>query len=247
MNLLIALGVAVAIGAVLRLVFGRIDPATVGDYAGCRGWCEGDLAGCGGPHPTRVPEQPVNTYTNLVYAAAGVALALETGGSPAWVFALGMVVLCVGSSLYHGLSTRWAGRFDVGAMYGVFSALAAYALCRALAVPAGWTALAMLLLGLATGTLGSFLRGWYSEGVNLKIAIFLIVPYLLAVERVVVHGATAGVHLVWSSFALFACAMAAWQLDRRCAFPLERWGHGLWHLLTGTGITLLFAAVQRVT
>lgn len=244
MSYLIALAVAGVTGLVLWGAFRRIEPGGIEDYAGCRGWCEAELAGCGGPHPTRVPEQPVNTYTNLAYAAAGLLVALELRGPPAVVFALAMAVLCVGSALYHGLSTRWAGRFDVGSMYAVFSSIAVFAICRVLSVPEGWTAAAMLALGAATGFLGFLLRSWYAKSVALKIAIFLIVPYLLAVERIVVHGREGVLHLTWGSFALFATAMAAWQLDRRCAFPLERWGHGLWHLLTAVAIAMLFFAAE---
>lgn len=246
MPYLIAVALSAGIGVVLWRAFQRTDPASVHDYAGCKGWCEAELAQCGGPHPSQVPEQPVNTYTNLIYAAAGVAVAVEFRLPSAYVFALAMVVLCVGSALYHGLSTRWAGRLDVGGMYGVFSSLAVFAIGRSLGIAEEWTALAMLLVGSAAGLLGFFLRRWYSEDVNWKIAIFLIVPYLLAVERIVAHGVSDGLHLTWGSFALFAAAMGAWQLDRRCAFPLERWGHGLWHLLTGPAIAMLYVAIDRL-
>jgi hypothetical protein len=247
MVLLAALLVTAGLGVALAIVFARVNPAKLSDYAGCRGWCEGKLAHCGGPYPTRVPEQPVNAYTNLIYAAAGVWVALSLGTAPAFVFGLALVVLCVGSALYHGLSTRWAGRFDVGSMYAVFSALAVFAIGRSFAVNPGWTAAAMLVLGAAMGLLGYLIRGWYAEGVNLKIAIFLIVPYLLAAELIVVHRATAGLHFTWGSFVLFGAAMGAWQLDRHCVFPLKSWGHGLWHLLTGLASLLLFLAVYRLT
>lgn len=246
MSYALSLAAAAAIGLVLWGFFRRVDPSRVTDYAGCRGWCEAELADCGGPHPTRVPEQPVNTYTNLAYAAAGVWVALEIGSPPAGLFAVAMVLLCVGSSLYHGVATRGYGRFDVGAMYAVFSSLAVFAFCRALALSGGWTVAAMLVLGAVTGLLGFVLRSWYAEGVALKVAIFLIVPYLLAAERIVVHDAAAALAPAAGSFALFAAAMTAWQLDRRCLFPLRRWGHGLWHLLTAAATALLFLGVDRM-
>lgn len=244
--LVVPLGFAAAIGLLLRLHFRRLDPSDVEDYAGCRGWCEAELEGCGGPHPVRVPEQPVNTYTNLMYAAAGAWVALRLGHPPAWVFALAMTVLCVGSSLYHGLSTRGAGRFDVGAIYALFSTVAVFAICRALSVPVGWTVASMLVLGATMGFLGFLLPGWYVEGVELKVALLLVVPYLLVAERVVVHDASAALDPAWISFALFGAAMVAWQLDKRCLFPLKRWGHGLWHLLTAVGAAALFVAVEAM-
>lgn len=30
-------------------------------------------------------------------------------------------------------------------------------------------------------------------------------------------------------------------------FPLERWGHGIWHLLTGTATAMLFLAIEHLT
>jgi hypothetical protein len=44
------------------------------------------------------------------------------------------------------------------------------------------------------------------------------------------------------SLALFAVAFLIWSLDKKRVFPFKHWGHGLWHILTGTAISLLFYA-----
>lgn len=244
LHLLWAALVSAALAIALGLWFRRVDPASVEGYAGCRGWCEGHLNGCGGEHPARVPEQPVNAYTNLIYAAVGVYVALELATPEARVFLLTMLVLCVGSALYHGLSTYRTGRFDVGGMYAVFSALALYAIAMTTGVPPGWTPWVMLAGAALFGLGGFFFRAWYRDSVNWKIAIFLVVVYLVLAERIATHAESDALLPTLVSFGLFALAMLAWQLDRRCKFPLLRWGHGLWHLLTGAAIGTLHYAIH---
>ena len=243
MPYLIAAGVALFIGILLWLYFRRIDPATVNGYV-CKGWCESQMTGCTATstHPTRVPEQPVNTYTNLMYAAAGVVVFLQQGTEPSFVLVVAMVFLCIGSAAYHGLSTRRSGRLDVAGMYVVFGGLAGYAIAMALGASVQLSAIVMLAVGVAAGTAGYLVKGWYREGVNYKIAIFLIVPYLLLVEDIIVHGHTGLILPTVLSFGLFAIAMLAWILDKRCV--LHNWGHGIWHLLTGAAIAVLFTAIQ---
>ena len=50
-----------------------------------------------------------------------------------------------------------------------------------------------------------------------------------------------------ASLILFALAFIFWNLDKKRVFPIKRWGHGLWHLLTGAAIALLFYANSLVT
>lgn len=246
MSYLIAAGVSLLIGLLLWLYFRRIDPASLQGYV-CKDWCEARLTGCDNTstHPTRVPEQPVNTYTNLMYAAAGVVVLFEFQTPPAFVLAALMLFLCLGSAAYHGLSTRHAGRLDVGAMYTVFAGLAAYAICAALGASLERSAIIMLGVGVTAGALGYLVKGWYREGVNYKIAIFLIVPYLLLVESIVAHGETGLILPTALSFGLFALAMLSWILDRWPLCKLRNWGHGIWHLLTGVAIALLFTAIRQ--
>ncbi len=247
MSYVTALLVALAFGLILFVYLRRINPATVGVYKS-RDWCEAQLAGSldpGRTHPSRVPEQPVNTYSNLVYAAVGVFVALELATLPAFVFSLTMVVLCWGSSLYHALSTVRTGRFDVAGMYVVYSGLAVYAISMATGVPDWWIAVAMVVITSLFGLGGYFIRGWYHDNVNWKIAIFLIVPYLLVIERIVTHGQSDAILPVTVSFGLFAIAMISWIFDKTCRFPIRTWGHGVWHLFTGVATGMLFIAVYN--
>jgi len=98
------LALSVTIGAVIFAaflfvaLFRFIDPAIVrDDYRTCAGdWYEAELHNCQAGLAA-VPQQPVNTYSNLAYLAAGLypGVLLDTPAS--YVFAFAMAYLCVGS------------------------------------------------------------------------------------------------------------------------------------------------------
>lgn len=104
---------SIVMGFVLRAIFKKINPANVSDYRACvGGWWEEELNQCS-PDLVMVPQQPVNTYTNLVYLTGGLFIAVHFNTLSSYVFSLTLLYLCVGSALYHALSTSWAGRLDV--------------------------------------------------------------------------------------------------------------------------------------
>ena len=114
---------SVVMGFALSVIFKKIEPANVSEYRKCvGGWWEEELNHCDSGL-IRVPQQPVNTYTNLAYLAVGLFLMFQLNTLSTYVFSLTLLYLCVGSALYHALSTRWAGRLDVSAIYAVFSAV----------------------------------------------------------------------------------------------------------------------------
>ena len=103
----------------------------------------------------------------------------------------------------------------------------------------------MVVVGVLFGTLGSVVPGWYRDAVHFKIAIFLIVPYLMLLEKIVGHGRSDLTLFTLLSLGLFALAFLSWQLDLWPRCLLRRWGHGVWHLLTGVAITRFPPEEQR--
>lgn len=68
----ITLGVLVFATLISHNLFKHLTPAAIRpDYKPCSGnWHEEELAGC--CTLEHVPQQPINTYTNLAYLAAGI-------------------------------------------------------------------------------------------------------------------------------------------------------------------------------
>lgn len=257
----LACGAVVFVSLAALTVFRYIEPAdVVADYDRCvEGWHEAELVcpNCTDPYAglCHVPQQPINTYSNLVYAFWGVLLAGALGTGPAWVFALAMTYLCVGSMLYHAISTEWAHVVDETGMYGVYTALAVFAVATALGWQGGGPAAAMLgVAGVAMYVFGSLFEEGPGAGEqrrhlkkpryrNLIIGVLLAVAALLPLLN---YERTWG--YVVASVVLFALAFWVWHLDRARRFPLiggRAWGHAVWHLLTAPATALVFVAIHR--
>lgn len=225
-------------------LFRYLEPSKVAsDYKPCRGgWHEAELEGCS-RGLLKVPQQPVNTYTNLAYLAAGLYLYFTLDTQAAFVFALTMTYLCVGSTLFHATSTGWAGMLDVTGIYTVFAGMAVYALTAAFGqgqhplVPA-----AMFV----TAGLAAFSLSKRRHDMHLMIALLLGPTYLLLTLRMAMTGQWVAVPELLGSLALFALGFGSWMLDVRHRFPLPRWGHGVWHLMTAPASALAFAAIDIV-
>lgn len=244
-ELLSALGGAVFAGLALITVFRYVDPEVVADdYHFCRGgWHESYLNGCE-EGLLQIPQQPVNTYTNLAYLAAGLYIDLWLDSAPSLVFVLTMTYLCIGSSLYHATSTRWAGMLDVTAIYAVFSSTMVYALAALVggAELAFVPALMFVVAGLAAYMLSSRFR----RRMEVVIGVFLGCTYAAILIRMAIMGTWTGWLWLVISFVLFALAFWFWTLDKAKAFPLKRWGHGFWHLLSAAATALVFYAIPLV-
>lgn len=253
----VALGAAAFIGLAAATVFRYIEPSdVVADYDGGGGWHEAELMcpGSNGPTLCRVPQQPINTYSNLVYVIWGVGVAASVGTGPAWVFALAMTYLCLGSMLYHATSAEWAHVADETGMYGVYTSLAIYAVATALGVGAPWTATAMGIgAGVAAFGFGSLFVE--EEGVAGGRRHLAESPYrdwvlggllVITVAVCLLEAARTRPYLV-AAVVLFALAYGIWRLDRARRFPRlggRAWGHGVWHFLTAPATALLYAAVR---
>ena len=241
----ITLGAVIFVSFILVALFNYLKPNIIRDaYVPCLGnWHESELHNCQAGLFT-VPQQPVNTYSNLAYLAVGLFPGVLINTPASYVFAFTMAYLCVGSSLYHATSTKWAGMMDVTGIYTVFSALAVYAASVLLALP-DW--LIPGLMFIFAGGLAYLLSPRYHHRMELIIGIFLGGTYLL----VIIQMWRTGLWQYWpwlaSSFACFGIAYIFWNMDRARSFPLPRWGHGMWHILTALASGLVFYSVYYVS
>ncbi len=235
-------GAVVFTALIFLTIFRNLDPAIVRDgYRPCAGgWHEAHLRHC---HLglTHIPQQPINTYSNLAYVAAGLFPAVLLGTPPSYVFAATMLYLCIGSTLYHATSTRWAGVLDVTAIYSVFAALAVYAVSLVVRMPV-WltTGLMFVVAGLAAYLLSRNLR----QNMNLRIGIFLGISYAMVLLRMALTGHWSAWPYLAGSLAAFAVAYLIWNMDRAQTFPLRGWGHGIWHVLAAVASLLVFGAIH---
>ena len=232
-----ALSGLVVVGIALLKVFRSLDPSRISGYLPCKGgWWEAELNQCSAGL-LRIPQQPVNTYTNVAYVFGGFFLLFRLNTLPSYILSLTLLYLCVGSALYHATSTRWAGSLDVSAMYAVFSAMTTYVVCRFFSFDNSLVAFLMFIVAVLCGYL---LRYKYRGNMSLKIGIFLVLIYIFTIWSIVRNNRSLVSDYLIVSLAMFVLAYLAWFLDRAKNFPLKRWGHGLWHVLTAAAISILF-------
>lgn len=247
MSLLISIAFAVAgsivVGFSLRAIFRSLEPSSIKQYRACKGgWWEEKLNHCESGL-VMLPQQPVNTYTNIAYLTGGAFLMFYLNTFPSMVFFITSLYLCAGSALYHATSTRWAGSLDVSAMYAMFSGLAAYSILKLIGLE---DSLAALVIFVAAILMGYLLRYKYKGNVHLKIGIFLGLTYVFLIWSMLRNNMSLLDGYLISSFALFVIAFTIWQLDKGRIFPIKRWGHGLWHLLTAVAISMLFYTIYLI-
>lgn len=220
----------VIVALVLRVAYPAIErnSALMADFKPCRGrWWEAEIRGCA-TWNKRLPVEPVNSYSNLAYLAAGWVTFRLIGSWPAAVFGAAMAYLCVGSALYHGVKTMWAVKLDHSAMYGVFATLAFYAM----APEHPQIVWPVLIGGVASAWL---LRFEFPGNINVRMGLLLSLMLVGALLR----GHTwLG---VWS-IGLFAVAFAIWNMDKK-KILWGRFGHGIWHVLTAAAIAVMFLAL----
>ncbi len=243
--MLIAL--SVTIGAVLFAafllvaLFRFVDPEIVrDDYRACSGgWHEAEFYGCEAGL-SAVPQQPVNTYSNLAYLAAGIYPGVLLDTPAVYVFTFSMIYLFIGSTLYHATSTGWGGMLDVTAIYVVYSALAVYAAAVLFGAP-DWLTPALMFV--VAGGAAYVLSPRYHRSMHLKIGIFLGGAYALVLVQMGFRGHWEPWPYLLASIIAFALAFLFWTMDRRRTFPFPRWGHGFWHILTAAASGLLFYVI----
>lgn len=173
------------------------------------------------------PIGPRNTYSNVAYLfAAGAVVALRPD-QPSVAMAIALVVLGVGSALYHGTKQVWANNLD---WFGMYACL-----------------LILLLHGYFPHAPGALLGLTWMSGVFAATLAFdqrthfdLIMGggMLLAAVPSLLHPSRT---LTLAALALFLLAYGCQRLDQRRKL-VGVWGHAAWHVLTAGAMALLFLA-----
>lgn len=238
------IGAVIFATLVLKRLFRYMTPKTVeSDYSECNGrWEESYLAQCE-RGLLRVPQQPINTYSNLAYIAAGLYIQFALGTDTAFAFAVLMTNLCFASALYHATSTGWAGVLDVTAILAAFPGIAVFAV--AAHFEAGnqpVTPLAMFVVG---GVLSYTLSKRAHSYMRATIAISLGLSYLLLAGYMLRTSNTTPLPFLIGSLAVFAFGFWCWGLDLKRRFPDSfPVGHGIWHVATAVASALIFWAID---
>jgi channel protein (hemolysin III family) len=226
---------------VLRTLFSYLQPSWVDANLGrCSGWHEEVLAGC--QQLERIPHQPINTYSNLAYLAAGLYLQFSLDTPAAFVFAVTMTYLCIGSALFHALTTKWAGMLDVTGIYAVFTAIAVYALAALLGL--GGHVHVSTAMFVVAGAAVLVLSPRYHKRMRLVIALCLGGAYAMLLLRMWSTGDWDPLRYGGISLALFVAGYLSWEADKRRRFVPRPWGHGFWHLFTAAASAVVFYAID---
>lgn len=177
--------------------------------------------------------------SNMAYPIAGLAVVLDVSpGNPlVWVFALAMLYLGVGSTLYHAGAPK-ANHLDVSAMYAVSAVI--YAAVLGLSGPLG----AIVAVGIAILAAWGLRWGTISTPMEVKVGglyAILLVGTLMQAGRI-----------NWGSFVLAMLVMGAALVARfapvnkqtaRAWWDTTNNRHGWWHVFSALGLTLWFQAV----
>jgi len=206
-------------------------PKLLTDAKACRGdWAEARIRGCDkGIEFTGIPVEPLNTFSNLAYLAAGWITYRTSGDLPSIVLAIAMAFLCLGSSLYHGTKTMWGARLDHAGMYAVIGALAI------LSVAPQHSAIGYVMAGGALAMAIGFafvFPGDLNSRMGLLVGLMSIRAFLLG--SALLGGVGLGV---------FIAAFISWNIDKRTKI-LGRAGHAIWHMCTAAAIALMFLSVR---
>lgn len=168
-------------------------------------------------------QELIETFTNLVYPAAGASVLLFEVSPMSIVFSVAMLLLGLASAQYHsGVEPTADG--DVSAMYVVGFVLIAHVW----GFYGWWGALTALGGALALGPLLRY--GTKDVPMERKVGA---VYGVLAFSTLLFVGPTwllGGAVLLFATALAFRFKVTAW------------WGHSVWHLLTGPGMLLLYLA-----
>ncbi|WP_392544702.1 ceramidase domain-containing protein [Oryzobacter telluris] len=202
--------------------------------------------------------QPANTWSNLGFVAAGLAVAayaadrvrlgVTMGAHPglALTYAVVVVLLGPGSMAMHATQTQLGGQLDLLSMFLVSGFALAYAVMRLLRRGPGLFAVlfpVLVLVGmvvLLTGGRVPLVRHSGNAAFAVMILLAVVVEIVLWRRRDPKQDAAFGV----ASVVVLLVAYTVWQFGRR-GHPwcepesLLQW-HGLWHVLCAVAAYLLF-------
>ena len=251
-------------GAVAVVSVGLLGLAVAGDWLGVDVG-RGDVF-CEVPHDVDHVFQPANSFSNLGFVVAGLAVAWRAGrpellgdvlprlrGLPT-AYAVVTVLLGPASAAMHATGSVLGGHLDLLSMYLIASFAAAYALMRLVRQGAVFFFQVFLLMVAAcelVGTIDAEVPVVHIAG-NLAFGALLVTA--IAVEVVLWRRADGTrTDLRWGAGAVGSMALAftIWNLAQGPWCDPTSWlqGHAVWHLLCAVAAYLLFRLYcsERVT
>ncbi|KQZ75351.1 ceramidase domain-containing protein [Nocardioides sp. Root151] len=202
-------------------------------------------------------KQPANTWSNLGFVAAGLAIAwsllrhsptrgaLGRHRSLAPAFAVLVVLLGPASMAMHATQSSLGGHLDMASMYLVASFIAGYALMRLLGRGPGFLAIIFVVFVAACEIAGLWSREipvvMYAG--NVAFGFLLVVG--LAIEAVLVRrGLFPHARWAWAAVACMVVAFTIWNLTASgtglCSPDSLLQGHAVWHVLCAASAYCLY-------
>ncbi|WP_028637013.1 ceramidase domain-containing protein [Nocardioides sp. URHA0032] len=197
-------------------------------------------------------KQPANTFSNLGFVLAGLAIAWHAGkvalGGLATPYACLVVFLGPASAAMHATQSSLGGRLDLLSMYLVASFAAAYALMRWVRQGATFFWQLFLLFVAACELVGLYDGEvpvvTYSGNVAFAALLLVAITTEVRLWRRAASSGGPRTDLRWGSGAVGAIllAFAIWNATRSawCDPHSLLQGHAAWHLLDAVSAYLLF-------
>ncbi len=172
-----------------------------------------------------LPIGPRNTVSNLAYLAAGVWVVTTQVVPVRWVLGAALLLLAMGSALYHATKRTWANNLDWAGMFATMSVLVVHGLFpRAPGLALGALSVSMVV---------TVIYAWDKHFDLMMGGLFLA-----AALPAMLHGALGPVLV---SVGWFLVGYLGWQCDKRRVL-LGKWGHAVWHVATAIALERLFLA-----
>lgn len=244
---------ALALAAVLLAArYGWLGP----DVGRGDGFCEA-------AHPGWI-RQPVNTWSNLGFVAAGMAIAWRARRPAGWLpggrgltTALAVVVTLLGpaSMAMHATQSALGGRLDLLSMYLIAGFAFAYALARVWRRGAGTFAAAFV----GALVVCEVIENLHVDvpvvhtGANLAFATLLLLAVALEAVLIRRRDTVRRNRLGYAALATLLLAFAIWNAAQTGSPWCDPWslvqGHGIWHALDALAAYLLYRyyASERIT
>lgn len=198
--------------------------------------------------------QPANTFSNLGFVIAGLAIAWHVSrrgsgtmsATLATAYAVLVVLLGPGSAAMHASQSALGGHLDVYSMYLLAGFVFSYAAARLLALrAAGFAGLFVVVLGLCT--IAEFTPAEVPVVMTVGNAVFALLLLAGLVLEVIlrVRGAS-GLDLRWgfASLATLLVAFAIWGTGKDggplCDPQSLLQPHAVWHILDAVAAWLLY-------
>ena len=191
--------------------------------------------------------EPLNAFSNVSFILAGLWMLrrLRQLALPGWDLRLlcWLVVLVgLGSAVFHAVATRWASVLDI-AFIGVFIYVFLASFVRRFAAASRAAVAAVLVAySLLDRTAAALIPRDALNGSVLYLPAWL---GLLVCSALASLWADCGARKLWLALALFTVSLAFRTIDQQLCDRLPIGTHFIWHLLNAAFLPLLVQALAR--